>query len=313
MKHGPELGIRDVVMGYDFCGRVLHTPKTPPAGPGQAKFAVGDLVAGMTPTGVGRSQKYGSHQNQLAAPEDMMYSVPEGVPPQEAAALSVVTCTAADALYGFFKAPPPDANELHGESHGSLLVWGGSTGVGLSLIQLARASGISPIIATASPARHEMLRDLGATHCFDYKDPDVATKIQVAVHESAGGKLSYAIDVAGSAEAVERIEQLVQPETVFLSTVVHPGKPGLKMPLACTRSDVALRFPNGIEITVPARIEDWKKTWGAMEWAVSHYGKGFRVPAVEVFDGKAEDALVELQKVAAQGKFGKLVIKHPLN
>jgi hypothetical protein len=45
---------------------------------------------------------------------------------------------------------------------------------------------------------------------------------------------------------------------------------------------------------------------------VAHYGEGFRMLAVELFDGSAGDALVELQKIAAQGKFGKLVIKHPL-
>lgn len=312
IKHAPGLGVRDVVMGYDFCGRVLDTPKSPPNGAGHAKFAVGELVAGMTPTGVGRPQKYGSHQEQLAAPEDMMFSVPESLPPQEAAALSVVTCTAADALYASFKVPPPDGNEHHGRGHGSLLVWGGSTGVGLCLIQLARASGVSPIIATASPARHQLLRDLGATHCFDYKDPHVSSKIRTALRESAGGKLSFAIDAAGSTEAVELIEQLAESETVFLTTVFHPGKPALKMPLACTRSDVPLRLANGMEITIPARVEDWKTTWNAVKWGVAHYGEGFRMPAVEVFDGKAEDALLELQKVAAQGKFGKLVIKHPL-
>lgn len=312
IKHAPGLGIRNVVMGYDFCGRVLRTPKSPPDGPGKARFAVGDMVAGMTPTGVGRPQKYGSHQDQLAAPEDIMFGVPESLPPQEAAALTVVACTAADALYGFFKAPPPGENGPHGGSQGPLLVWGGSTGVGLCLIQLARASGVSPIIATASPARHELLRDLGATHCFDYKDPDVTSKIKAAVQDSGAGKLSYAIDVAGSGQAIELIEPLVEPETVFMSTVVHPGKPHLKIPLACTRHDVPLRFPNGMEITIPARVEDWKKTWAAVNWAVANYGKGFRVPAVEVFDVSAEEALEELQKIAVQGKFGKVVIKHPL-
>lgn len=312
IKHAPGLGIRDVVMGYDFCGRVVRAPESPPGGPGTARFEVGELVAGMTPTGVGRPQKYGSHQDQLAAPEDLMFSVPEGLAPQEAAALTVVACTAADALYGFFKAPPPGENGSQGAGQGPLLVWGGSTGVGLCLVQLAWASGVSPIIATASPARHELLLDLGATHCFDYRDPEVTSKIRAAVKDSGAGRLSYAIDTAGSGDAVELIEQLVEPETVFLSTVVHPGKPHLKMPLACTRHDVPLRFANGMEITVPARTEDWKKTWGAINWAVAHYGRGFRMPAVEVFDGSAEDALVELQKVAAQGKFGKLVIKHPL-
>lgn len=312
IKHAPGLGIRNTVMGYDFCGRVLRTPASPPDGPGKARFAVGDLVAGMTPTGVGRPQKYGSHQNQLAADEGLIFGVPDSLSPQEAAPLTVVACTAADALYGFTKISPPVGDVPPGGNHGPILVWGGSTGVGLSLIQFARASGVTTIIATASPSRHELLRELGATHCFDYKDPEVASKIKAAVQESGAGKLSFAIDAAGSGEAVEKIEQLVEPETVFLSTVVHPGKPHLKMPLACTRHDVPLRFPNGMEITVPARFEDWKKTWSAVNWAVAHYGKGFRMPAVEVFDGSAEDALVELQKIAAQGKFGKLVIKHPL-
>lgn len=312
IKHAPGLGVRNVVMGYDFCGRVLQAPISPPAGPGQARFAVGDLVAGMTPTGLGRPQKYGSHQDQLAATEDLIFGVPESLPPQEAAALTVVACTAGDALYGFFKAPPPGEDAQKGGSQGALLVWGGSTGVGLCLIQLARASGVSSIVATASPARHELLRDLGATHCFDYKDPDVTSKIRAAVQESGADKLSYAIDAAGSAQAVESIEQLVEPDTVFMSTTVQPGKPHLKMPLACTRNDVRFRLPNGMEIAVPARSEDWKKTWAAVNWAVAHYGKGFRMPAVEVFDGSAEDALAELQKIAVQGKFGKVVIKHPL-
>lgn len=47
IKHAPGLGIRNVVMGYDFCGRVLRAPKTPPGETGHAKFAVGELVAGM--------------------------------------------------------------------------------------------------------------------------------------------------------------------------------------------------------------------------------------------------------------------------
>ncbi|KAL1864007.1 hypothetical protein Daus18300_007972 [Diaporthe australafricana] len=313
IKHAQGLGIRDVVMGYDFCGRVLRTPTSPPGGPGKAAFAVGDLVAGMTPTGRPRPKKYGSHQDHMAVPEDMAFAVPAGIPPQEAASLAVVTCTAADALYTFFKVSPPDESAPETHEYGPLLVWGGSTGVGICLIQLARASGVTPIIATASPGRHGLLRDLGATHCFDYKDPEAISKIRAALQESGAGKLSFAIDAAGSKEAVELVEQLVEPETVFLSTVVHPGRPHLKIPLACTRDDISLRLANGIEMNIPARVEDWKRTWAAVKWAVDHYGKDFRMPAVEVFDGSGEDALLELEKVAAQGKFGKLVIKHPLN
>lgn len=34
-------------------------------------------------------------------------------------------------------------------------------------IQLAKLSGLSPILATSSPANHDFLRSLGATHVFD--------------------------------------------------------------------------------------------------------------------------------------------------
>lgn len=171
---------------------------------------------------------------------------------------------------------------------------------------------MAPIIATASPGWHQLLKELGATHCFDYKHPKVVSKIQAALKESAAGKLSFAIDAAGSSEAVELVEQLVQTETILLSTVVHPGRPHLKIPLACTRDDVSFLLANGIEMNIPARVEDWKRTWGAVKWAVDHYGEHFCMPVVEVFTGSGEDTLVELERVAAEGKFGKLVIKHPL-
>ena len=43
---------------------------------------------------------------------------------------------------------------------------------------------------TASPKHHERLRSLGATEVFDYKDPDVASKIK----EASGGKIQYGVD-----------------------------------------------------------------------------------------------------------------------
>ena len=60
-----------------------------------------------------------------------------------------------------------------------LLVWGGATGVGLLLIQLAkRTHAYTKIIAVASRSHEAMLRTFGADDVFDYHDADVVQQIR---------------------------------------------------------------------------------------------------------------------------------------
>ncbi|KAF7516214.1 hypothetical protein G7054_g14248 [Neopestalotiopsis clavispora] len=77
-----KLGITNVVLGYDFMGKVVQ------AGP-DSQYAVGDVVAGYTATGIGRPTKYGTHQPYLAAPEDTVFRVPENLPHAHAARRAV--------------------------------------------------------------------------------------------------------------------------------------------------------------------------------------------------------------------------------
>lgn len=58
----------------------------------------------------------------------------------------------------------------------TLLVWGGSTSVGCNAIQLAVAAGYE-VFSTSSPHNFALLESLGATQVFNYKDPDVNSKI----------------------------------------------------------------------------------------------------------------------------------------
>lgn len=46
------------------------------------------------------------------------------------------------------------------------------------------------MIATASPANHALVKNLGAEAVFDYKDPGVSSKIK----QYTNGKLEYAVD-----------------------------------------------------------------------------------------------------------------------
>ena len=185
-KHA-SLGIRSTVIGYDFCGRVISAPQG-------SRFSKGDCVAGYTPSGIGRPTKYGTHQAQCSCPEDLVFGVPSHIPDSHAAALTVVTMTAADAVFNLFKLPLPDtpAAFLH-----PVLVWGASSSVGICTVQFLRASGCENILVTASPARHELLKSFGATHVFDYTSPTVVSDIATTVQALNQGPISHALDAVG--------------------------------------------------------------------------------------------------------------------
>lgn len=69
---------------------------------------------------------------------------------EEAATIPVTLCTAADALYNKMDPvlPLPGTGEVCGWP---ILIWGGSSQVGIQAIQLAKQSGCDPVITTSSP------------------------------------------------------------------------------------------------------------------------------------------------------------------
>ncbi|OLN97833.1 hypothetical protein CCHL11_02610 [Colletotrichum chlorophyti] len=307
VKHGPMLGVKPTIIGYDFCGRVVKAN-------GASKFKVGDFVAGFTPTGIGKPPRYGAHQEYLASPEEIVFKVPDNLPHAHAASITCVVSTAADGLYNVFGLPVPGQKPDGQFKAGPILIWGGATSVGLSMVQLARASGAFPIFVTASPKRHEVLGKLGATRCFDYNAPDVAAQIKAAVEEAKVGPILYAADCAGAYSPVNSGSQMaacVGDEAALVSVVGRPDK-RFTMVFASAHATVTMRIGGGPVMTFPARPEAFERMWKTVTWAAENYGAGFSIPAVEVFEGPAEEALAEVKKAAEQGRFGKLVLKQPL-
>ncbi|KAB8070335.1 chaperonin 10-like protein [Aspergillus leporis] len=309
-KHVNLLGIYPAVLGYDFCGKVLKASTN-------SRFHPGDLVAGFTPTGIGRPARYRTYQQYLACPEDMVFLVPANLPPHEAACFSVVTMTAADALYNLFRFPHPgddiQAGHHQGKSAGPLLIWGVSSSVGLCAVQLAKASGIYPIFVTASPSRHALLRGLGATQCFDYKSPNVVSQVNSALRDGQWDSLDYGFDTVGSHGSAKLMAECVSNGATLVSVVLQDDH-RFKMPFATPNQNTTIH-PKGAPhpITIPARTADYQHAWKALNWAVVSYGRGFRFPAVEVLEGTAEKALDELKVLGDNGRgFGKLVLAHPL-
>ncbi|KAJ4350603.1 hypothetical protein N0V95_004607 [Ascochyta clinopodiicola] len=305
VRHATQLGIRSTVAGYDFAGAVIQAPS-------ESGFSEGDIVAGYTPSSLGRPLKYGTHQHVLAVPSDMTYRVPPNLPASHASAFTVVAMTAADAMYNLFKAPLPTEATVTDKL---ILIWGGSSSVGLCAIQFARASGFRNVLVTASPSRHEMLKELGATHLFDYASPSVTKDISKVVKALGKGPIAYALDAVGTQGENSSAELILQTvdESASLASVIFRDDRRFMFPVATTNAAFRIQPPGVPQpIRVPARPDDHWRAWKAVGWAIRNYDAGFRLPSVSVLDVTAEEAIKVLFKVdeGRQGH-GKVVFRHP--
>jgi NADPH:quinone reductase-like Zn-dependent oxidoreductase len=149
------------VIGRDLVGIVAA------AGAGAVGFTVGDRVWCNS---LGHAGRQGSFAREVVVAADRLYPLPAGVDPVEAVA---VLHTAATAYLGLFR----EARIRPGDK---VIVGGGAGGVGTAAVQLASAAG-AHVIATARADDAEWCRTSGARLVFDYRNPDVTTKIRNAV------------------------------------------------------------------------------------------------------------------------------------
>jgi len=150
VPHLPFIG------GGDLAGVVSQV------GAGVDAFEPGDRVLG---TGLGNGMP-GTYAEAAAAPAENLARLPEGVSFEAGAALGTVGGTAWQALVHHADVDPAE----------TVLVHGGSGGVGHVAIQLAETMG-AHVHATAAPEYADALAELGAERTFDYARDDLAAAI----------------------------------------------------------------------------------------------------------------------------------------
>ncbi|MCP4334969.1 MAG: zinc-binding dehydrogenase [Gammaproteobacteria bacterium] len=82
---------------------------------------------------------------------------------------------------------------------------GASGGVGSAAIQLCRLRG-ARVVAIASPAKAELLKQLGADQVIDHNEKN----LQMAIREAANGTIDVALDVVGGNKFMSLINALRQ-------------------------------------------------------------------------------------------------------
>ncbi|WP_079113246.1 quinone oxidoreductase family protein [Microbacterium foliorum] len=159
-------------------------------------FAVGDRVA--------IRDTLGTYSSLLAVPVEKLVALPDAVTAAEGAGIGIPAGTAYQALRSL------------GLAKGDvLLVHGGSGSVGQAAVQFAVAWGAT-VIATASPARHDQLRELGATPVA-YGDG-----LLERVREAAPDGVTVVLDCAGTDEAIDVSLELVADRDRIATIVRGP-------------------------------------------------------------------------------------------
>ena len=190
-KYAKEFGTHvPLTPGYDIAGVVEQT------GAKITKFKIGDPIYGFVLWGGGFAEYAVATEGEAAIkPKSLSYS--------EAASVPLVVLTAWQALI--------DAGKL--SSGQTVLIHGGSGGVGTMAIQIAKARG-GRVIATASTANQHLLKELGADVAVDYtkeKFEDVAKDVDVVLDTVGKDTLtrSYGVVKKGGfiATLVARLDQ----------------------------------------------------------------------------------------------------------
>ena len=174
-KYAKEFGTHlPLISGYDIAGIVEKT------GTNVTKLKVGDAVYGY-PTFGGGWADYVTVKEWEVAPK------PRSLNFVEAAAVPMGALTAWQAIVDVAKLQPGQ----------TILVHGGSGGVGSFAVQIAKAHG-AHVMATASTANQDLLKQLGADVAIDYTNTrfeDVAKDVDAVLDPVGKDTLarSYAV------------------------------------------------------------------------------------------------------------------------
>jgi NADPH:quinone reductase len=135
-------------------------------GPGAGSFEAGDRVFLS-------GSLSGTYAEVAACTPDQVHPLPETATFTQGAALGIPYATAYRGLFH-------RAQARRGET---VLVHGASGGVGTAAIQLARGAGMQVFGTAGSPEGCQLVRELGADHVFDHKDPGYR---QAILHATEG-------------------------------------------------------------------------------------------------------------------------------
>ncbi|MGW4866633.1 NAD(P)H-quinone oxidoreductase [Streptomyces chartreusis] len=142
--------------GLECSGRIAEV------GPGVSGWAVGDEVCALLAGG--------GYAEKVAVPAGQLLPLPKGLSLTQAAALPEVVCTVWSNVFMVAHLRPGE----------TLLVHGGSSGIGTMAIQLAKAVGAKVAVTAGSREKLDRCAELGADILINYREQDFVEEIKKA-------------------------------------------------------------------------------------------------------------------------------------
>jgi putative PIG3 family NAD(P)H quinone oxidoreductase len=152
-----------------------------------AGWSVGDEVCALLAGG--------GYAELVAVPVGQLMPVPAGIPLVDAAALPETTCTVWSMAFGAARLQPGE----------SLLVHGGTSGIGTMAIQLAHQRGVRVFATAGTPRKVGFCRELGADVAINYRDEVFDERV---LGETDGAGVDVILDNMGAAYLPRNIKSL---------------------------------------------------------------------------------------------------------
>ena len=271
----PPKGASDIP-GLEVAGTVVA------AGPEVETPKVGEQVCALV-TG-------GGYAEYCVAPAPQCLPVPRGFSLEQAACLPETFFTVWINVFQRSGLKPGE----------SFLVHGGTSGIGTTAIQLAKAFGCTVFATAGSAEKVKACKDLGADHAINYKDEDFV----YVVNESTGGKgVDVILDMVGGDYIARDIKALA--EDGRLSFIAFLGGPKAEVNFAAvmmkrltiTGSTLRAR-PVAVKAALAAELK--AKVWPLLEAGTVAPVMAARFPLAEA---ARAHALME-----SSGHIGKIVL-----
>ena len=193
-NYAPPAGVSDLP-GLEVAGVVESGDAAAMA---QAGLRVGDLVCALVAGG--------GYAQWCVAPVAQCLPVPQGLSDVEAASLPETFFTVWSNVF--------DRGRL--QAGEVLLVQGGSSGIGVTAIQLARARGATVIVTAGSAEKCAACLALGAHHAINYKTQDFVAE---ARRLTDGRGVDVVLDMVAGSYVAREVECLAEDGRVVIIAV----------------------------------------------------------------------------------------------
>jgi NADPH:quinone reductase-like Zn-dependent oxidoreductase len=251
-KYAREFGTHlPLIPGYDIAGIVEKT------GPNVTKLKAVDAIYGYPTFG-------GGWANYVTVKEWEVAAKPKSLTFVEAASVPMGALTAWQALV--------DVAKL--QAGQTILVHGGSGGVGSFAVQIAKARG-ARVIATASTANQDALKQLGADVAVDYSKTrfeDVAKDVDAVLDPVGKETLARSYDVVKKGGIVMSL--VARPDPVELKKRGIRGAGISVHPDADDLTEIAHLIDSGKVKPIVTEVLPLGKAIAAQQQAATHHTRG---------------------------------------